>query len=194
MEVFALKFPEQLRFTDDEFYAFCQENSDIQLERTKHGEIIIMSPTGGVTGDKNGEIIAELKLWSRSTQLGKVFDSSTGFVLPNGATRSPDASWVAKSRWNALSSEEKRKFPPLCPDFVVELMSESDALPAAQEKMDEWMENGCRLGWLFYPQEEKAFIYRPRQPAEERTGYDKTLSGEDVLPEFTLELRWLRDS
>ena len=194
MEVFALKFPQQLHFTDDEFYAFCQENRDIQMERNKHGEIIIMSPTGGITGDKNGEIIAELKLWNRSARLGKAFDSSTGFKLPNGATRSPDTSWVMKSRWEALSLKERKKFPPLCPDFVVELMSESDGLKAAREKMDEWMENGCRLGWLFYPDEEKAYIYRPGQPPEALTGYDKTLSGEEVLPNFTFDLHWLLDS
>ena len=115
MEVFALKFPQQLHFTDDEFYAFCQENRDIQMERNKHGEIIIMSPTGGTTGDKNGEIIAELKLWNRSARLGKAFDSSTGFKLPNGATRSPDTSWVVKSRWEGTFSKRTEEVPAPVP-------------------------------------------------------------------------------
>lgn len=193
MEVFALKFPEQLRLTDDEFYAFCQENSNLRLEKTQYGDIIIMPPTGGIAGDKNGDIVTELTLWNRSALLGKVFDSSTGFILPNGATRSPDASWIAKARWDALAREEKKKFPPLCPDFVVELMSDSDGLKAAQEKMDEWMENGCRLGWLFYPTQEKTFIYRAGHSMEEIVGYDKALSGEDILPELTFDLQWLLD-
>lgn len=193
MEVFALKFPKSMRLSDDEFYDFCQENSELRLEKTAQGDIIIMPPTGGVTGSKNGEISADLKLWNRAAKLGEAFDSSTGFVLPNGATRSPDASWIIQSRWDALSREEQKKFPLLCPDFVAELMSDSDGLKAAQRKMDEWMENGCRLGWLFYPAQQRAFVYRTNQAPEELTGYDQVLSGEEVLPGFTFDLRWLID-
>ncbi len=193
MEVFALKFPESMRLSDDEFYTFFQENCELRLEKTQHGDIIIMPPTGGVTGSINANITTELKLWNRSAQLGKAFDSSTGFILPNGAARSPDASWIAKSRWDALSPEKQQKFPPLCPDFVVELMSGSNGLKAAQEKMHEWMENGCRLAWLFYPTQEKAFIYREGQAWQEISGYDQSLTGEEVLPGFTFDLQWLTD-
>ena len=193
MDKYAIKLPKGLRFTDDEFFAFCQENRDLRFERNAHGEIIIMAPTGGTTGDKNGELTTDLKMWNRQTQRGKVFDSSTGFILPNGATRSPDASWLERSRWEALTEEEQAKFVPRCPDFVVELISPSDTLRATQEKMLEWMANGCRLGWLFYPKEEKTFIYRTGQGEPEAlTGYDQALSGEDVLPGFEFDLRWLK--
>lgn len=193
MEKYAIKMPESVRLTDDEFFTLCQENRDLRFERNPNGEIIIMSPTGGFTGDKNGEITADLKMWNRSCRTGKAFDSSTGFVLPNGATRSPDASWLEKSRWEALTEEQQAKFVPLCPDFVAELTSPSDTLPPTQEKMQEWMENGCRLGWLFHPKEEKTFVYRAGQAApEELLGYDRTLSGEAVLPGFRFDLRWLK--
>ena len=193
MDKYAIKLPKGLRFTDDEFFAFCQENRDLRFERNAHGEIIIMAPTGGTTGDKNGELTTDLKMWNRQTQRGKAFDSSTGFILPNGATRSPDASWLERSRWDALTQEEQAKFVPLCPDFVAELISPSDTLRATQEKMNEWMDNGCRLGWLFYPKEEKTFVYRAGQAEpEELDGYNRTLSGEDVLPGFRFELRWLK--
>ena len=192
METLTLKLPKRWTLTDDEFYEFCQQNDNVQLERNAHGEILIMAPTGGTTGDKSGEIVTELKLWNRQTHLGKVFDSSTGFVLPNGATRSPDASWVEKSRWEALSAEEQRKFPPLCPDFLVELMSASDLLKVAQDKMKEFMDNGCQLAWLFYPEREEVFIYRLNQPVEKRQGYDQSISGESLLPVFSFDLDWLR--
>jgi Uma2 family endonuclease len=193
MDKYAIKLPKGLRFTDDEFFAFCQENRDLRFERNAHGEIIIMAPTGGTTGDKNGELTTDLKMWNRQTQRGKAFDSSTGFILPNGATRSPDASWLAKARWDALTEEQQAKFVPCCPDFVAELISPSDTLRATQEKMLEWMDNGCRLGWLFYPKEEKTFIYRAGQTEPEvLIGYDQSLSGEDVLPGFQFELKWLK--
>ena len=193
MDKYAIKLPKGLRFTDDEFFAFCQENRDLRFERNAHGEIIIMAPTGGTTGDKNGELTTDLKMWNRQTQRGKAFDSSTGFVLPNGATRSPDASWLERSRWDALTEEQQAKFVPLCPDFVTELTSPSDTLKATQEKMTEWMDNGCRLGWLFYPKEEKTFIYRAGQSEPEvPTSYDQALSGEEVLPGFEFDLRWLK--
>ncbi|MEM9830211.1 MAG: Uma2 family endonuclease [Bacteroidota bacterium] len=193
MERYEIRLPASLQFTNDEFYAFCQENRDLRFERNANGEIIIMPPTGGITGDKNGELVADLKLWNRQAQQGKAFDSSTGFILPNGATRSPDASWLEKSRWEVLTEEQQAKFVPLCPDFVVELMSPSDTLKATQAKMQEWMDNGCRLGWLFYPKEEQAFIYRMGQAKPEiLNGYDRTLSGEDVLSGFTFDLQWLK--
>ncbi len=195
MEKYAIKLPERLRFTDDEFFDFCQENRGrgLRIERNANGEIIIMSPTGGLTGKKNNKLSAKLDHWNEGHQLGEVFNSSTGFVLPKGAMRSPDAAWVEKSSWEALSYEQQEKFPPLCPDFVAELISPTDTLKASLEKMDEWMDNGCRLGWLFYPKDEKAFIYRAGQPEPEvLDGYGQLLSGEDVLPGFQFDLRWLK--
>ncbi len=193
MEKYEIKLPPSLSLTNDKFFALCQENRDLRFERNANGEIIIMAPTGGITGDKNGELVADLKLWNRQRQLGKVFDSSTGFILPNGATRSPDASWLERSRWEALTEEQQAKFVPLCPDFVVELMSPSDLPKTTQAKMQEWMDNGCRLGWLFHPKEEQTIIYRMGQAKPDMLiGYDRTLSGEDVLPGFVFDLRWLK--
>ncbi len=193
MEKYAIKMPKSVQLTNDEFFALCQENRDLRFERNANGEIIIMAPTGGITGSRNSEITAELTYWNRLNQLGKTFNSSTGFILPNGATRSPDASWLEKSRWEALTEEQQTKFVPLCPDFVVELTSPSDTLSATQEKMQEWMDNGCRLGWLFHPREEKTFVYRPGQEIPEAIhGYDRMLSGEAVLPDFQFDLRWLK--
>ena len=191
MEKYAIRLPKNLQFTDDEFFAFCQENRDLRLERSANGEIIIMSPTGGITGRKNSKILIKLGIWDEASQLGEVFNSSTGFILPNGAMRSPDAAWVERSRWEALSYEQQEKFPPLCPDFVVELISPSDTLKASQEKMDEWMANGCRLGWLIFPKEEKAWVYEG-DAVEEVVGFDQALSGSTVLAGFTFELAWLK--
>ena len=187
-----LKLPQRWSFTDDEFYDFCQQNEHLRLERNTRGEIIVMSPTGGITGKRNKNILFELEAWNRRHQLGETFGSSTGFTLPNGATRSPDASWVANSRWQALSAKQQKKFPPLCPDFVVELILESDRLPVAQAKMQEWQDNGALLGWLFQPDTEIVYIYRNGQPVEQWQGYDQTITGETVLPHFTFDLRWLR--
>ena len=191
MEKYAIRLPEKLQFTDDEFFDFCQENRDLQLERNANGEIIIMSPTGGLTGKKNNKLSAKLDYWNEERGLGEVFNSSTGFYLPNGAMRSPDTAWIEKARWDALSYEEQEKFPPLCPDFVVELISPSDTLKATQEKMDEWMENGCRLGWLIFPKVEKVFVYKGEQ-VEEINGFDQQLSGGTVLPGFVFDLGWLK--
>ena len=191
MEKYAIRLPKKLQFTDDEFFDFCQENRDLRLERNANGEIIIMSPTGGLTGKKNNKLSAKLDYWNEERGLGEVFNSSTGFYLPNGAMRSPDTAWIEKARWDALSYEDQEKFPPLCPDFVVELISPSDTLKATQEKMDEWMENGCRLGWLIFPKEEKVFVYESEQ-IEEMNGLDQKLSGGMVLPGFVFDLGWLK--
>jgi Uma2 family endonuclease len=188
MEVFDVKFPEQLKLTDEEFFAFCQENRHLRMEKTSNGEILIIAPSGGETGRTNTNVIYELQHWNKQKQLGEVFDSSTGFLLPNGSTRSPDAAWVKQARWDALSAEEKKKFPPLCPDFVIELLSESDPLKQTQDKMREWIDNGCRLGWLLDPARKQVFIYYPGREAEALSGFDQQLSGEDVLPGFVLDL------
>ena len=193
MDKYEIKLPPGFLLSNDEFYALCQENRDLRFERNAKGEIIIMAPTGGITGKKNNKLSAKLDYWNEVHQGGEVFNSSTGFVLPNGATRSPDASWLERSRWEALTEEQQAKFVPLCPDFVVELMSPSDILKPMQAKMQEWMDNSCRLGWLFYPPKEQTFIYRAGQAEPEvLSGYDQTLSGEEVLPGFAFDLQWLK--
>jgi Uma2 family endonuclease len=176
-----------IKLTDEQFFQLCQENENIRLERTAKGELIIMSPAGGEASNRNAGLTAQTWIWNEQNKLGKVFDSSTGFKLPNGADRSPDASWVILERWNALTSEQKKKFPPICPDFVVELMSPSDSLKETQDKMKEYRDNGARLGWLINRKSRQVEIYR--QGAEvEVLSSPATLSGEDVLPGFVLSL------
>lgn len=148
-----------------------------------------MPPTGGETGNRNSEINADFVIWNRQTQLGKVFDSSTCFKLPNGADRSPDVAWVAKERWEGLIPEQREKFPPLAPDFVLELMSPTDSLEAAQAKMREYMDNGVRLGWLIDRKQRQVEIYRPSYPPE-ILQTPTALSEESVLPGFVLNLEW----
>lgn len=178
--------------TDDEFYYFCQENPDFKFERDTNGNIISMALTGGDTGRRNTDLVIEIGFWNRTRQAGIVFDSSTGFKLPNGANRSPDVAFVALDKWQALTPEERTKYPPLCPDFLVELMSETDYLREATDKMQEYMENGCRLAWLINPKTEEARVYRPDGSVRVVHGFDNTLSGEDVLPGFTFDLALLR--
>lgn len=176
-----------LALTDEQFFQLCQKHQDLKFERTVSGELIIMSLTGGNTGKRNVKLTTQLDIWNTRTQLGEVFDSSTGFKLPNGADRSPDASWVSRDRWNALTSEQQERFVPLCPDFVVELMSPSDSLERARAKMKEYIDNGARLGWLINRQKQQVEIYRPGQSAETLDA-PATLSGEEVLPELVLDL------
>ncbi|KAI9131680.1 Uma2 family endonuclease [Acaryochloris sp. CCMEE 5410] len=177
----------RINLSDEQFFQLCQDNSDLKFERTTLGELVIMPPTGGLTGDRNADLTFQLRAWNRQTRLGKSFDSSTGFQLPNGANRSPDASWVAIERWNALTPTEQERFVPLCPDFVVELRSASDALAPLQAKLQEYMEHGARLGWLIDPKQQVVEIYRPNQPAEVVQAPTQ-LSGEPVLPGFVLDL------
>ena len=176
-----------IKLTDEQFFQLCQENENIRLERTAKGELIIMSPAGGETSNSNAGLTAQIWIWNEQNKLGKVFDSSGGFKLPNGANRAPDASWVTLERWNALTSEQKKKFPPICPDFVVELMSPSDSLKETQDKMKEYRDNGARLGWLINRKSRQVEIYRQGAEVEVRSS-PATLSGEDVLPGFVLSL------
>jgi Uma2 family endonuclease len=162
----------------------------VKFERNAKGALIIMPPTGGETGNLNVEIATEFVLWNRQTQLGKVFDSSTCFKLPNGADRSPDVSWIKQDRWDTLTPEQKAKFPPIAPDFVLELMSPTDSLRTTQNKMQEYMENGVRLGWLINPNTHSAEIYRQGQSVEFLQSPLKLL-GEDILPGFALNLQLL---
>lgn len=177
----------KLHLTDEQFWQLCRDNSELQFERTSQGELIVMPPTGSVTSKHNADLIYQLQAWNRRYKLGEVFDSNGCFKLPNGADRSPDASWVKKERWDALTLEEQEKFAPLCPDFVVELMSRSDSLEKTRAKMQEYLENGARLGFLINRKQRQLEISRPQQDVEILDNPD-TVSGEDVLPEFVLDL------
>ncbi|MBN8723485.1 MAG: Uma2 family endonuclease [Acidobacteria bacterium] len=174
--------------TDEQFYKLCRANKELKLELTAQGELIIIAPTGSLTGWRNAKITHYLTAWSEKTANGLTFDSSTGFVLPNGAKRSPDASWVRQERWDCLSEEEKEGFAPICPDFVVELRSADDVLSKLQEKMLEYIENGAKLGWLFDPKNKNVYIYQPNQP-EECLQNPETISADPILPGFTLKLK-----
>lgn len=180
---------EQLRhMTDDEFYYFCQDNPNLNFERDANGSIKSMGQTGGETGILNSKLIFKLFGWNEVSGLGFVYDSSTGFRLPNGAVRSPDASWIASERYNALTPDQRRKFPPLCPDFLVELVSETDSQKDTEEKMAEYMANGCQLGWLINPKTQSARVYRANGSVDVITDFSGSLSGENVLPGFSLAL------
>ncbi|MEB3231207.1 MAG: Uma2 family endonuclease [Leptolyngbyaceae bacterium] len=173
--------------TDEAFYQLCLANPEIRFERSAKGELIIMAPTGGESGRRNANITTDLTIWNRQSELGYTFDSSTCFKLPNGAERSPDAAWIERSRWDSLSDEERQKFPPIAPDFVIELRSATDSLTMIQAKMQEYLVNGVRLGWLINPQDQTVEIYRFGQSVEVRQNIAQ-VSGEDVLPGFTLDL------
>jgi Uma2 family endonuclease len=177
----------KLDLTDEQFFQLCQRHPDLKFEHTAEGELIIMSPIGGETGDRNSELNFQIRAWNRQTKMGKVFDSSTGFKLPNGATRSPDTAWVSVEQWDALTLDERETFLPLCPDFVVELMSPSDSVEKVREKMREYQDNGAKLGWLINRKAQHVEIYRPNQPVEVLSS-PRTLSGEDILPGLTLDL------
>src|SRR5258706_2060307 len=158
-----LRLSPAIEITDDEFFALCQLNRDLRFERTAEGDIIVMAPTGAETGNRNADITAQLVMWTKRDGTGAAFDSSTGFKLPNGADRSPDGSWVRESRLAALTHEQKIKFLPLCPDFVIELLSPTDALLTTQAKMTENLGNGSQLGWLIDPEMRQVHVYRPPQ-------------------------------
>ncbi|MCI0486218.1 MAG: Uma2 family endonuclease [Blastocatellia bacterium] len=183
-----INMPPAFDMSDAEFFEFCQINSELRIERTAQGDLIIMPPTGGETGDRNAELTTQLRIWAKQNGTGVSFDSSTGFILPNGATRSPDGSWVKRERLAALTGEQKKKFLPLCPDFVIELRSPSDSLTAAKEKMEEYLANSAQLGWLIDTQNRQVYIYRPDIEAE-CLDNPQTLSGESSLPGFSLDLR-----
>ncbi|MFW6358485.1 MAG: Uma2 family endonuclease [Chroococcales cyanobacterium] len=178
---------ETVGITDEQFYKLCQVNQDLQLERTAKGELIIMPPVGGISGKREADLITNLMLWNRQAKLGQVFSSSTVFRLPNGGDRSPDVAWIQQERWDNLTLEEQEGFPPICPDFVIELRSRTDALKPLQEKMQEYLNSGLRLGWLINPQDQQVEIYRPNQSIE-ILSLPTTLLGENILPGFVLEL------
>ena len=176
-----------IKLTDEQFFQLSQENENIRLERAATGELIIMAPAGGETGSSNAGLTAQLWVWNQQNKLGKVFDSSTGFKLPNKADRSPDAAWIKLERWNALTAEQQKKFPPICPDFVVELLSPSDSLPDTQAKMREYRDNGATLGWLINRRSQQIEIYRPQQEIE-ILDQPSQISGDPILIGFVLDL------
>jgi len=175
------------QLSDEQFFQLCQDNRDLRLERNPKGDLIIMPPTGGETSNSNAGITAQLWLWNNLHKLGVVFDSSTGFKLPNGADRSPDAAWIPLEKWQALTPQQKERFLPLSPDFVIELMSPSDSLETARKKMQEYLDNGTRLGWLINRKTREVEIYRQGKAVEILTN-PESLSGESILPEFSLDL------
>jgi Uma2 family endonuclease len=187
MTAFTIKLDPVGTLTDEAFYQLCLANPDIQFERSAQGELIVMPPTGGESGRRNADITIDLGIWNRETQLGYTFDSSTCFKLPNGAERSPDASWIEQSRWEGLSIDDRQKFPPIAPDFVIELRSATDSLIVLQSKMQEYLANGVRLGWLINPQDQTVEIYRLGRAVEVQQATTQ-VSGEEVLPGFTLNL------
>lgn len=176
-----------VNFTDEQFYQLCQKNSDLKFERTSTGELIIMPSVGGESGNREAEFIIDLGIWNRQTGLGYTFSSSTIFKLPNGSDRSPDAAWIKKERWEALTPEQKRKFPPIAPDFVIELRSATDDLKTLRQKMQEYIDAGVKLGWLINPQQQQIEIYRLGKDAELRD-LPTELLGEEILPGFSLSL------
>ena len=181
-----------VELSDEQFYQLCQINEDWKLEQTAKGELIIMPPVGAISGNRESDFNGYVWLWNLQTKLGKVFSSSTVFTLPNGGKRSPDVAWIANERWDSLSIQEKEKFAKICPDFVIELRSRTDSLSQLQEKMQEYLNSGLRLGWLIDPQNQQVEIYRQNQSVE-IVSLPTSLSEENVLPGFILELPVFKD-
>lgn len=182
-----VNLPSIKSMTVEQFYEFCQANRDLRIERTASGEVIIMPPAFSDTGNRNGKIAVQLGNWAEQDGTGETFDSSAGFTLPNGATRSPDASWIKLERWNALTEEQKASFAPICPDFVIELRSKSDTLRGLPDKMQEYMSNGVSLGLLIDRKNRNVYIYRPNQEPEVLDN-PEAVSTEPELPGFVLRM------
>ncbi|WP_159468275.1 Uma2 family endonuclease [Dyadobacter sp. 3J3] len=177
--------------SEEDFYQFCQMNDTLEFERDSYGNIILMSPTGSFTGSLNFRVLGNLFVWNEKWGLGEAFDSATGFTLPNGAIRSPDASWIKNEKWNLLTDEQKEKFAPICPDFIVEIRSKSDELKYLLEKMEEYIENGTQLAWLIDRFDSKVYIYKSDKSITKIDSLNVKLSGDLVLPEFVLDLESL---
>lgn len=152
--------------SDEQFYEFCRTNQNLRIERLATGEVIVMPPAFSDTGNRNAKILYQVMAWAEKDGTGETFDSSTGFTLPNGSTKSPDVSWIRLERWEQLSDDQKASFAPICPDFVVELRSSSDSLQRLQEKMVEYLENGVQLGLLVDRKNQTVHLYRPRRSPE----------------------------
>ncbi|MBW4662671.1 MAG: Uma2 family endonuclease [Chroococcus sp. CMT-3BRIN-NPC107] len=191
MTALILNLSPTIELTDEQFFQLCQNNQDLRIERTAQGKLIIMPPTGWGSGNRNGRLTQRLFNWTDADGTGVAFDSSTGYKLPNGANRSPDASWISRERLEALNPDPTR-FMPMSPDFAVELRSATDGLRATQQKMQEYLDCGVRLGWLIDPQNQQVEIYRLGQNVEVLKS-PSSLSGEDVLPGFVLNLTGILD-
>jgi Uma2 family endonuclease len=191
MTAIKLKSPVLEGLSDEEFYQFCADNRDLRIERDADHQITIMPPTNSETGKSNNELSRQLANWNVDTELGETFDSSSGFTLSTGAMLSPDASWIAQARWDALSPDNRRGFAHICPDFVVELLSPTDRLTDTMRKMEHWLEAGAKLGWLIAPATESVYIFEPDQPVRPVVGFDQELVAGPLLPGFKLELRRL---
>lgn len=178
---------------DKLLYRLCASNRELRIERTSKGELVAMSPSGSKSGARHAKIIASLAGWNEKENRGVVLDSSSGFLLRNGAMRAPDVAWVRKDLWNTFTDEQLEEFMPGCPDFVCEVISPSDRLANVQEKMEEWIANGCRLGWLVDPKHQRVHVYRPENAVTFIDTFDGTVSGEDVLPGFEFDLRKLKN-
>ncbi len=176
-----------IQLTDEQFYQLCQNNRELNFERTSKGDLIIMTPVGGESGNREADLIIDLGIWNRVTKLGYTFSSSTIFKLPNGADRSPDAAWIKRERWEALTPEQRRKFPPIAPDFIIELRSASDDLATLRQKMQEYLDAGVQLAWLINPQQQQVEVYQPQQQVQVMN-LPTQLSGAEVLPGFNLSL------
>ncbi len=184
---FKVNLPASAEMTAAEFYAFCQANQDLRIERSASGEVIVMPPAFSDTGNRNLKIAQQLANWADADGTGEAFDSSAGFTLPNGATRSPDAAWIRLSRWNALTEAEKASFAPICPDFVVELRSSSDSLAGLKAKLEEYLANGASLGWLIDRKMRQVHVYRPNQASEILEHPDRVF-GDPLLPGLALQM------
>jgi Uma2 family endonuclease len=186
MQIVEIK-TDSVNLTEDQFFLLCVRNKELRIERDKHQNIIIMAPTGAKGGSYNLKLGHAFETWNEKKNTGITFDSSSGFTLPNGAMRSPDVSWIPFEKWNRIPENEQEKFPHICPDFVIELVSKSDSVKQQKEKMEEWVENGCRLGWLIDPATRTTIIYKPNTETTQ-IPFSETLSGEDVLVGFELKL------
>jgi len=178
-----------LRMNDTEFFDFCQDNKDIRLERDANGNIIIMAPTGIATEWSNTDLIVELGIWNKQHQLGEVLGNNGGFLLPNGAMRVPDAAWIRKETWQKFTKEEKSGFMRICPEFITEIRSKSHSLTRLKDKMQEWVDNGCQLGWLIDPIGKAVYIYQPGQQVVYLARLSHVLTGEETLPGFTFDMK-----
>jgi Uma2 family endonuclease len=185
----AINIPQIDTFSDEELYAFCRANPELRIERNEKGQIVVMPPTGIETSFRNSDLVTEINIWNRVNRLGRVSDSNGGYTLPDSSMRAPDVAWISNERLATISSNELKKFAHVCPDFVIELMSESDELEDMEQKMEKWLANGVRLGWLINPKSKQTFIYRAALIINnEARLFSETLSGEDVLPGLEIRL------
>lgn len=192
MDTFVLRGEVTAGLSDQEFFRFCSDNPDLRIERNNKLEITIMSPTGSLAGKINGEILRQLSNWNHVHRKGEVFDSSTGFTLPDRSVLSPDASWLSSEKWNNLSDDERDQFAPVCPEFVIEIRSKSDSLEALKTKMRIWLANGAQVTWLIDPIEGATYIFQPNKPEQVIQGMDKKITGEGPVTGFVLELALLK--